>query len=277
MPKSIPTVLRSTWREILSASLVLCSAASVRAEEIKIAGTGAGLGTMQLLAETYAKSQPDTKITVLPSMGSGGGIKAVLSGAVQIGLSSRPLTEAESHAGALEVEYGRTPLVFATSTSNKTAGFTSQNLVDIYAGNVEQWPDGTRIRLVLRPMGDSDSELIKGLSPQMREAMSAAEQRKGMSFSVTDQDAAKNIEKIPGALGPSTLAQIFSEHRPIKALMLNGVVPNANSVADGSYPLHKRLLFVTGPKTSAGAHEFINFVRSSAGREILIQTGHWVK
>jgi phosphate transport system substrate-binding protein len=110
----------------------------------------------------------------------------------------------------------------------------------------------------------------------MREATQAAEQRRGMSFAITDQDAANNIERTPGALGPSTLALILSENRQLKALMLNGIAPSAKSIADGTYPLYKQLLLVTGPKTLPAAHEFVTFVLSPAGREILLRTGHWV-
>ena len=277
MPKSIPRRLRATWHGILGATavFVLCGAASVHAEDVKIGGTGAALGTMRLLAEAYVKSHPSTKITVFPSLGSSGGIKAVLSGAIQLGLSSRPLTEAEVKAGAVGIEYGRTPFVFATSMATKTNDLTTQDLVDIYAGKTEQWLDGTKIRLVLRPIGDSDSDLIKNISPAMREATRAAEQRRGMSFTVSDQDTANNIENIPGALGPSTLALLLSEKRHVKVLTFNGIAPDAKSLADGSYPLYKQLLLITSPRTSPAAHAFVAFVRSAAGREILVQTGHW--
>lgn len=259
------------------ALFVLSALATAQEQEIKIGGTGAALGTMQLLAQAYAKTQPDAKITVLPSMGSGGGIKALLAGAIQIGVSSRPLSESESAAGAVAVEYGRTPFVFATAASSKVGGITTQNLADFYAGKVDEWPDGSKLRLVLRPIGDSDSETIKKISPAMREAKTAAEQRKGMVFAVTDQEAASALEKIPGALGPSTLALLLSEKRALKALAFNEVVPSAQAVANGSYPLSRELLIVTGPKTPAPAHAFVAFVRSAAGREILQQTGHWVR
>jgi phosphate transport system substrate-binding protein len=278
MLKSIPGRLLTAWNGLLRATamLVVCSAASVQAADIRIGGTGSALGTMRLLAEAYSSSHPETRITVLPSVGSGGGIKAVLSGAIELGLSSRPLTKDEVKAGAVGVEYGRTPLVFATSPQSKTGGLTTQDLVDIYAGRTDRWPDATKIRLVLRPIGDSDTELIKNMSPAMREAVGVAEQRKGMSFSITDQDAADRIEKIQGALGPSTLALIISEQRRVKVLALNGVAPDAKSIADGSYSLYKQLLLVTGPKTPSSAREFVTFVRSAAGREILSRTGHWV-
>jgi phosphate transport system substrate-binding protein len=175
------------------------------------------------------------------------------------------------------VECGRTPFVFATAAANPVAGITTQNLVDFYAGKVNEWPDGSKLRLVLRPIGDTDSETIKSMSPAMREAKSAAEQRRGMVFTVTDQETASSIEKVSGALGPSTLALMLSEKRTLKALALDGVVPNAQNLANGSYPLGKQLLIVTGPKTPPEAHAFVTFVRSAAGREILQQTGHWVK
>lgn len=262
---------------LAAASAFACGAGGVQSEEIKIGGTGSALGTMQRLADAYARQQPDAHVNVLPSMGSGGGIKALLAGAVQIAVSSRPLTEAEIKAGAVPFEYGRTPFVFATSAASKVSGITTQNLVEFYGGAAEQWPDGTKVRLVLRPLGDSDSELIKNMSPAMREAKSAAEGRKGMIFSVSDQETASTIERIPGALGPSTLALILSENRALKVLTLDGVVPDVKSIASGSYPLSKQLLLVTGPKTPPEAQAFVAFVRSEAGHEILVRTGHWVK
>jgi phosphate transport system substrate-binding protein len=257
--------------------LALCGVGLVRAEEIKIGGTGSALATMQLLANAYAKSHPETRITVLPSLGSSGGIKAVLSGAIQLAVSSRPLNDAEIKQGAVEIEYGRTPFVFATSVTNEIAGLTVPELVGIYAGKTDKWPDGRKIRLVLRPIGDSDSEMIRSISPEMRAAKSQAEQRQGMLFAVTDQETADSIEKIPGALGPSTLVQILSEKRALKALKLNGVTPSAKAIADGSYPLYKQLFFVTNPKGPPSVQQFVAFVRSASGREILRQTGHLVR
>jgi phosphate transport system substrate-binding protein len=268
----------SPGRGALLAAALVCALVAVRAqaEEIRIGGTGAAMGTMQVLADAYAKRDPAAKITLLPSVGSGGGIKAVLAGVIQIAVSARPVNEAEAKAGAVDVEYGRTPFVFATSPGTRATGLTTENLIDIYAGALDQWPDGTKIRLVMRPAGDSDSEMIRGMSPAMREAVTKAEQRKGVVFSVTDHEAADSLELIPGALGPSTLALMRSEKRRLKALALNGVTPDVKTIADGSYPLQKQLRIVTSPKTSAEAHAFVAFVRSSTGQEILRQCGYWV-
>lgn len=246
-------------------------------DDIRIGGTGGALATMQHLADAYVKTRPGVRITVLPSLGSGGGIKAVLAGSIQIAVSARPLKPEEIQMGASVVEYARTPFVFVTAATSRVAGLSMQELVDIYAGKTERWPDGARIRLVLRPIGDSDSDMIKSMSVAMREAKGKAEQRKGMMFAVTDQDAAASLEKIAGALGPMTLAQIRSEKRSLKVLRLDNIEPSVQSIADGSYPYYKTLLLVTTLQTSAAARQFIAYVQSAPGREILVTTGHWVK
>lgn len=277
-------VIRQRTRRYLRAALccaglaaALPGAGMAQVDDIRIGGTGGALATVQQLADAYAKTRPGVRITVLPSLGSGGGIKAVLAGSIQIALSARPLKPDEIKKGASAIEYGRTPFVFATAATNRVAGLSMQELVDIYAGKTERWPDGARIRLVLRPIGDSDSDMIKAMSAAMREAKTKAEQRKGMTFAVTDQEAADSLEKISGALGPSTLAQILSEKRGLKALRLDNVEPGVQSIADGRYPYYKTLLMVTTPQTSPAARQFIAYVQSAPGREILIRTGHWVK
>jgi phosphate transport system substrate-binding protein len=69
------------------------------AVEVKIGGTGNALGTMREVAKAYSKRNPGAKITVLPSLGSGGGIKAAADGAIDIAVSSRPLKDDETKVG----------------------------------------------------------------------------------------------------------------------------------------------------------------------------------
>ena len=245
-------------------------------EELKLGGSGSCLGTMRLLAEQFQKTHPDVRITVVPSLGSSGGIKAVAAGALDIGLSGRPLKEEERRLGVTAIEYGRTPFVIATGASNATSSINIEQLAQIYAGKLTVWPDGKRLRLVLRPASESDNDILKGMSPAMNIAVSHALGREGMTMALTDQDSADAIEKIPGAVSNSTLALILSERRPLKALALNGVAPSPEAIADGVYPYYKTMFMVTGSKTSQLARDFIGFVRSPEGRNILTQNGHWV-
>ena len=61
--------------------------ANASAETRKIRGTGGDLGTMRQLGEAFQKRHSGVTMDVLPCLGSGG-IKAVLAGAIDIGLSA---------------------------------------------------------------------------------------------------------------------------------------------------------------------------------------------
>lgn len=257
-------------------ALLLGFCGGVAAEELKIGGSGAALGTMQLLGGAVTAANPDIRVTVVASLGSGGSIRAVVAGAIDLAVTSRPMNESERDLGAVETEYARTPFVFAISTKSKVTAITSTELAAIYAGKMVKWPDGSPIRIVLRPASDIDTEIVKSLSPEIARALSAAEARHGVRFSVNDQDAANDLEQIPGAIGPSSLALILSEKRALRALKLDGREPTTHNGATGSYPYYKRLFLVTGAKRSAAVERFVAFMQSPAGRKILAGNGQWI-
>jgi phosphate transport system substrate-binding protein len=242
---------------------------------LKIGGTGAVLGTMHRLAEEFSAGNSDIQVTTVPSLGSSGSIKAVLAGAIGLAVTSRAMNESDRKLGAVEMEYARTPFVFAVSTKSKVTAITSGELADIYAGRMVAWADASPVRIVLRPASDIDTEMAGNISPEMRRALAAAQARPGVQFAVNDQDAADDLERIPGAIGPSSLALIVSEKRALRALKLDGKEPTPMSAASGAYPYYKRLFFVTGAKRSAAVERFVAFVQSPAGRKILAGNGQW--
>ena len=266
----------SLFPKLLLSMAVLLSACGLRADEVKIGGTGNALGTMRLLAEAYSRKNSDVKVTVLSSIGSSGAILGVPKGALDIGLISRPLTDEERAKDLVAYEYARTPTVLAVSQKTPVHGVTREQLADIYAGRFSQWSNGTPVRPVLRQPGDDNTRQIKGLSPAIDEALGLADKRQGMPFAVIDQEAADKIENIPGAIGVTTLGLIRSENRPLRPLALDGVEPTVNNGRSGSYPLIKRFFFITKSSPSPAAVQFIAFVKSPAGRDILVQTGHWL-
>lgn len=246
------------------------------AEGFTISGTGAALGTMKLLANEFTAGNPDIRVTIAPSLGSSGSIKAVLGGAIGLAVTSRALEESEKKLGAVEIEYARTPFVFAVSTQSSVIGTTARELADIYAGKMAAWADGSPVRVVLWPASETDTRMVEKISADIRRALLAANARPGVRFSINDQDAANDIEKISGAIGPSTLALIVSARRALRVLKLDGVEPTAMNAATGTYPHYKRLFLVTGSRRPAAVERFIAFVQSPAGRKIITGNGQWI-
>lgn len=244
---------------------------------IRIGGSGGGLSTIKVLAAANEKKHPGTRVEVFPSLGSSGGIKALVNGALDIAISGRPLKDAEREKGASAVEYAKTPFIFISSPGVKTAGLNIRELEQIYSRQVQSWPDGSNIRLVLRPAGESDNSVLKGISPSMEKGVLSALSREGMLFAITDQESVETVENTPGSLGTSTLGQVVTEKRKVKVLSFNGVNPTAKAIADGSYHLHKSFYAVTTPKAAEAALQFIKFLFSKEGREILTDSGYLVK
>jgi phosphate transport system substrate-binding protein len=252
-------------------------AAADRVHTITIGGTGSALGGMKEVSEAFRKRHPDIAVKILPSLGSTGGIKAVLAGALSIALSARPLNSREKSAGASAVEYSRTPFVFVRAAAARVRGITLREVASIYAGELHTWPDHTPIRLIIRPEADADMELLKAMSPEMEKAVEKALSREGMLVAMTDQENADLLLKVKGAFGTSTLAQIVSERLPLHALPLDGVEPSLAALAKGAYPYSKSFFAVTGPRSSQEAWKFIEFLFSSEGKAVLTRTGNLVR
>ena len=128
--------------------------APVAAETVKVGGTGAALGVMRVLGDVYKKDHPKIDIVVVPGLGSGGGRKALIGGALDLAVTSRPGKSVEKIDGASARLYGRSPFVFAVPVKNPLGNLTIQDVIDIYSAKKITWANGERLRLILRPLAD---------------------------------------------------------------------------------------------------------------------------
>lgn len=242
------------------------------ADTFRLGGTGNALATLRTLGEAFARKEPDFTLVVVPNLGSSGGVNALKGGAVELAAVARPLSPAEMSEGLAGVPLGRTPLVIATR--HEVAGISLSELADAYAGRLRRWPDNTPVRLVLRPPADSDTTQLRSLSPALDQAVEQAHKREGLLVSITDQEAADALERLPGSLGTATLAIIVSESRRLRALALDGVPPVRNGRANSAYPLFKPLLLATRGEPTGQLGRFIDFVRGGEGTRILERNGY---
>ena len=265
-------------RRLLWAPVILCAPAFLpwpaAAQSLTIGGTGSSLGTMSRLAEAFGEPHPGLSATVLPSLGSSAGIKALLAGETDLAVSARPLKPEERAAGATDLAYGTTPLVFVASSGVPIASLTSEDVVALFTGARRAWPDGAPIRLILRPESETDSRLLVESFPAIAAPLAALRETGVVPLAYTDQDAATLLESVPGAFGALALSVILGEGRALTPLALDGVAPTPENLANDSYPMGKMHYFVTGPEPSGTTRDFLAFVASPAGRAILEATGH---
>lgn len=245
------------------------------AETIRIGGSGKEVGTMELLAAAFERDRPGTKVLVAPELGTNGGFKALTKNAIDILVANRPLSPAEASPDLVEIVYARTPFVIVSNVSQQVDSITLAELADAYSGRRATWPDGTRIRLVLRSANGADTRLLRQFSPEVDAAVQLAIARPGMLITASDKETLRLVKDVPGAIGATTLAAVRTGPRLMKAMKLGGVTPGTATLADGSYPFYVTMRLVRKRQASDTVLQFVEFVKSPAGNAILQSVGNW--
>jgi phosphate transport system substrate-binding protein len=230
---------------------------------------------MQDLAAAYRTQQPNDEVSVMhPPPSSGGGVRMLVSGKLDLALSGRPLkTEEQAQVGSVFL-YAKTPLVIAGRNGVRKAGFTSSEIADLYAGRLTQWDDGSPIRLILRSPTESDTLQLRNLSPAVDKAMQLAFKRPGMSYAENDLDAVELLNLTPGSVGTTTLGLLKMKNHSLQLYPLEGILPTAKNLAEGKYPLSKSIFIVAGRQPNESAKRFIDFLRTPQARDILRRTDY---
>jgi len=265
---------------VLSVAILLSTITGLEAAEntIKISGTGGAMAVIKYMADAFRKKNPDAIILVVtPPLGSKGGIKAVMEGVLDIGLSNRDLQDDEKNRDVKAIEYGKSPLAFVVRADNPLSDITSKTVEDIYAGRLANWQNGPPIRLVVRPATDMHTIILNNLSSEMKKAVENVLSRKWLAMAATDDENADLLEKLEGSFGVSTYSQVIAEKRRLKVLSLNGVKPAPETIANGSYPLINTSFLVEKTKPSPLAKQFTDFILSKEGQAILKRYGYQVK
>ncbi|WP_281383672.1 PstS family phosphate ABC transporter substrate-binding protein [Candidatus Competibacter phosphatis] len=246
-----------------------------RMETLTVGGTGSAMPLIGQFAQAYGSLEPNVKVRVVdPPLGSNGAIRAVLAGAVDLAVLGKPLTEAEKAQGCQDWELGRTPFLVVTERKLPLPGFTVEQLAAIYSGKMTTWSDGSPIRLVVRNLFESDTLILRKMSPDMDRAVDVALARPGMLVAANDLENIDLLERTPDSLGTSNLALVQAQNRKLNALPINGKEPTLAAMRQGTYPYSKSIYLARGPKLSPVAQGFLEFILSASGKEILDRAGY---
>jgi len=257
---------------IAVATLLAVSMPEARSELLRIGGTGMGLEEVRILGAAFAETDSSVSLRVLPSLGSTGGVQALMEGKLDVGLISRPLTESEIAQGIANAACMRTPLAIVTSLPS-APNLSRVEISRMFADPAATWPNGVPVRIVLRSRGESDNDVLAEAFPGMAAAMQSARKRSDVPTAPTDQDNAELLQGMEGSLGAISLLQLRTERLALRTVSIEGVAASVESLMAGDYPLQKTLCLVLPAKRTAGAASFIEFVRSEAGARIVREFG----
>ena len=222
------------------------------------------------LARRYReRGSAGPRIVVEESVGSGGGIRATCDGVVDLGMVSRPLTDKELGLGLVVVPVARDAVVVAVSSRVPVAGLTAGALRALYAGERRAFPDGTPASVLLRDRGESANAVLERAVPGLH----ATGATHGRRILYSEEAMVEALVSTPGGLGVCSLGVLVARRSPLRALALDGRAPSAASLADGSWPATRPLMFVARPDRLARGRGFLDFVRSEEGQRIVRENG----
>jgi phosphate transport system substrate-binding protein len=233
---------------------------------LHLAGSGAVTPLASLLATAFSRTAP---VIVEPSVGSGGGVRAVGDGAVDIGLVARPLKDAELARGLTLIPIARDAVVMAANPSVRATAIDSRMLIDLFEGQRTTWLDGSPATVLLRDREDTAHGAFELLVPGLKEVRERAYASHRFRVLSHDDAMADALLLTPGTIGVFSLGAIEALHLPLKALAIDGLEPSIAAVENGTWKATRDLGFVVRTDRIARVQQFLSFVASDEAARLM--------
>ena len=108
--------------------------------KIVIAGSSSVTPVMEKLKEAYESINPNVEIELQQS-DSSSGMTATMDGVCDIGMASRALKDSETEAGLVPMTIAMDGIAVIVSPENPVEGLTSEQVRDIYMGEITEWSE----------------------------------------------------------------------------------------------------------------------------------------
>ena len=209
-----------------------------------------------------------TTFTYNPT-GSGSGIKAVLEGRCDIGLSSRSLKDDEKAEGLKEIVLAYDGIAIIVNPENPVNNLDLETIAKLYTGEITNWKD----------VGGSDAEVVligreagSGTRDGFESITGTADKCRYRQELTSTGDVITTVSQNPNAIGYASLAALKDN---VKALTVGGVAPTEDTVKDGSYVIQRPFVLVTktGAKLSENAQKFFDFALSAEAAQYITSAG----
>ena len=251
---------------VLFAALASVACAERAAHTLTLSGSTSVQPLAEKWAETYQAQHPELAIAVQGG-GSTAGVQAALSGASQIGLSSRLLTATELRE-VRPIPVARDGIAVIVHPSNPLGNLSLEAVKSIYSGRIKDWRrlygPTKAITVITREEGSGTRAAFEGL------VMS----RELICSSALVQDSTGAVRQMvssdPAAIGYISIGLVDTS---VKAVRLSGVVASETNIDHGDYPLVRPFLFVVRGEPNPQTQAFIAWVSGPAGRELARREG----
>lgn len=235
--------------------------------------TMAGSTSMEKLANALKEAfmAENQEVTVTAEFtGSGAGVEAVLNGMVDIGNSSRALTEEEKAAGVVENIVAIDGIGVIVNSGSTVEDITKEQLAAIYKGEITNWSalGGEEEPVIV--IGREAGSGTRGAFEELLELKDLC--KYAQEIDSTGAVVAK-VVSTPGAIGYVSVDVIDNSVKPLK---IEGVEPTVDNIKNGSYTLSRPFVMATKgdiAEQSDVVKALFDYIQSDAGQELIASVG----
>lgn len=214
--------------------------------------------------------QEDTGInfTYNPT-GSGSGIKAVLEGRCDIGLSSRELKAEEINEGLEGTVLAYDGIAIIVNPKNSIDDLSLETIGKIYKGEIKNWSEvgGEDLEIVLigREAGSGTRDGFESIT----DTKDVCNYRQELTAT---GDVITTVSNNPGAIGYTSVAAVKDS---VKIVTVGGVEATEANIKNGSYVVQRPFILVTksDKKLGESAQEFFDYITSKDANDIISTAG----
>ncbi len=236
---------------------------------ISLSGSTSMEVVVTALQEAFMEANPDVTVNA-EYVGSGAGIEAVTAGTVDIGNSSRALTDEEKSAGVVENIIAIDGIAIVTDPSNEVSSLTQDQLVSIYTCEITNWSE----------VGGSDSPIVvigreagSGTRGAFEEILGIEDQCAYSSELDSTGGVMARVAATPGAIGYVSLDVVDDT---VKPLQLDGVDATEENIKAGTYVLSRPFVMATKGEISEQSElvqAWFDYIASPEGQDIITGAG----
>lgn len=240
------------------------------AESVRISGSGTCLPLMRILTGAYGDETAE--FVYLPGLHSGGGIKGVANGDLEIGAVSRELTSEESELGLRYTLLSRDGLVIAVHPTVGIEGLTSVQVREIYEGKYANWTElgGPDLPITILDRNEDESAKIVLRKYVLGADLKITPKAVNLFY---EPDMIEGLSSTAGAVGYFSLGYGLSQDVPVRMLELDGVAPTVENIENGTYKVIRPLGVVTSTDPGEQVGLFLKWATSPEAVSLIRDKG----
>lgn len=253
---------------VLLIFLTACTGIKGKRETVATDGSSSMERVIGYLGEFYMNEMPGVKVTYNPT-GSSAGIRAVIEGRCDIGLSSRELKESEISKGLTATLLAIDAIAVIVNKSNPVSELSVDEISAIYKGEIKSWKE----------LGGADNPIVcigreaaSGTREGFETIINAKDKCKYSQELTSAGDIVQTVSSNPNAIGYTSLASVKGN---VSIVDVEGISPSKESIQNGSYKIQRNFYMVTKSDTALSdtARGFFDFAVSPSADDLIERAG----